>query len=535
MIWRLWCFVAGLAPGALAVLAVAAEPSLVALELGAVAGGIVLAVSASLLARARDDDPARGAHLAAASSVGLAAAPACEAALLGLAPAPAWWLAAVAAALVAALAVAARVRGPAGPTRQLAAATLGLLGGAVLVVGVSAAVAALGADESGFSEARAAAVYEMDAQVVTRPLPVCGTAVASQRVLLDRGAHPRLDPDGAMLWFDASAPAPGREGGTLRQVHRLDRASGEVVCWTCDEPGNNARPALGAGGASVVFETDRWATWREPTNTELHLARARGDAPSPTGSRRITFHPGADDHPVMSASGGVLVWSRGEGGRTFVASATLRSGHGGLLLGRPAVLLAGRAQWAAPLGWSPDARSLVVVRGNPYRPLRALSLDLARGTREALGPSPTSGQAPVSFDADGGWVAITGTERDRAAGLLPSALGFLLGPFATRASRDRPLFRGTSVATGPSRGPLAAVELGAIGAWGEPTGVALEPDGTRFVLGQRRARGGAVEERLVEVALDCEPSPSSEAGGAGARDATAMARTTREARNAGAR
>ena len=47
---------------------------------------------------------------------------------------------------------------------------------------------------------------------------------------------------------------------------------------------------------------------------------------------------------------------------------------------------------------------------------------------------------------------------------------------------------------------LAPVELAELETWGAPTGIALLPDATGFVLGQRGVHG----ERIVEVALGCE-------------------------------
>jgi hypothetical protein len=51
--------------------------------------------------------------------------------------------------------------------------------------------------------------------------------------------------------------------------------------------------------------------------------------------------------------------------------------------------------------------------------------------------------------------------------------------------------------------PGAELELGEIAEWGEPTGVALDAAGKTLILGQRRATSNAVEERLLEIALDC--------------------------------
>ena len=58
-------------------------------------------------------------------------------------------------------------------------------------------------------------------------------------------------------------------------------------------------------------------------------------------------------------------------------------------------------------------------------------------------------------------------------------------------------------------GEALEVDLGETADWGWPTGLSLHPDGTRFVLGQRReaaaseADGSGGTERIVAVALDC--------------------------------
>ena len=106
-------------------------------------------------------------------------------------------------------------------------------------------------------------------------------------------------------------------------------------------------------------------------------------------------------------------------------------------------------------------------------------------------------------------------------GLLPASSGSLLGWLALRSDSRALLFRGTGIAAGEPSGALARIELAAVAAWGEPTGVALSPDGETIYLGQRRRAprrqpsetgGSAVsglEERLVEVALHCKsPDPS---------------------------
>ncbi len=128
----------------------------------------------------------------------------------------------------------------------------------------------------------------------------------------------------------------------------------------------------------------------------------------------------------------------------------------------------------------------MVARGIPVRPVSARGIDVALGG--------------VAF---GGWVAVASARRARTAGWLPDGLGFLLAPFAERVARGRPLYRDTGLRTGEPRGRSAALDVGALAVWGEPTGLALSPGGSVLVLGQRRAIDGRVEERLVEITLDC--------------------------------
>lgn len=500
MIWRVWSFTAGLPVGALAGWAAKGPPpSAAAVELGALAGGLLLATAVSLIGR--HDDRARGAHLAAAASAGLVALPGLGASLLDLAPGPRWWLGATLLLLALSLFRGSRHLGPSGGMRRQVVAAVGFaFGGATAIAVVSGVLAACGVDDPPFDERRAAAIYDLDATVVTRPLPRCAASPRRVEVLLERGARPRLGPEGHPLWFDAA------DGEGRRQVHRLDRATGEVACWTCGEAGNNWRPAPGEGGASIVFVTDRQATWWAPANTEIHLIGTRGRAP-PMASRQLTHSPGADDHPLLVHGARRLVWSQREGGRYSVVSASIRSVHGGLLLGREALIAAGGAQWTAALAWSPDARSLVVVRGNPFRPSAARGIDFATGRSAELGGDVAGGGA-AAFNADGGWVGVASARRDRLLGFLPAEFGFLLGPLAARAERREPVFRGTGVRTGEPWGEGGALELGELAVWGEPTGIALTPAGTELILGQRRTRRGRVEERLVEIVLDCAEAAS---------------------------
>jgi len=497
VLWRLWSFVCGVPLGVFAALASTPDPATAAARApwGGLAGGGLLLLATSLLARWRDDELDRGRHLAAAASAGWLAVPAGLAWWQGFAPGAAGWLGLCAVALVIALWRGARALGPAGGLPRQALRALGFVaGGAVAAIALGAVLAAVGGSGIEPPAPRLATMlYDLDAAVATRPLPACGAEPRSVRVLLDRGAHPALSPDGRTVWFDAPAP----QAGGRRQIHRLERASGEVTCWTCDEPGNNVRPSVGTPGLALVFDSDRHATWLHPDDTELYLAGTERPLPA----RRLTFRRGADERALLAPGSRLLAWSRREGGRYAVVAAALRSGHGGLLLGNVGVLARGGAEWTAPLAWAPDARTLVFARGNPFAPLAGVAFDPATGAQAELGAA----LAPAaSFVADGGWLAFATTQGRHVAGALPAALGFALGPYA--AAHPEPLRDGTGVRSGPSADPAAASALElpeALARWGEPTGLALDPDGGGFVLGQRRAGPNGVEERLVEVMLSC--------------------------------
>jgi len=499
VLWRAWSFASGLPLGAFAAIAWArdAATALAWAPWGALAGGLVLAFATTLLERWRDDEPERGRHLAMAASAGWLALPAGLAWWLGFAPGRAGWLGLCVAGLGAALWKGARALGPAGgPPRQALRAALCVAGGALAALVIGALAAALGG--AGVSEPNprmAALVYDLDAAVATRPLPSCAAEPRALRVLLERGAHPALSPDGRTVWFDA----PPAETGGPRQIHRLERASGEVACWTCGEPGNNLRPHVGDTGLGVVFDSDRNATWLHPDDTDVYLAATQ----RAMASRRLTFRPGPDERALLGPGSRFVVWSRRDGGGYEVASAALRSGHGGILLGKVGVLARGGAEWIAPLAWSPDARTLLVGRGNPFAPLAGVAFDPATGAETRLG----DGLAPAaSFVADGGWLAFATAQGGHWGGAFPAALGFALGPRATALAADRPLLSNTGVRSGAAAEAAAASALALpaeLAAWGEPTGIALDPDGAGFVLGQRRAGAAGVEERLVDVTLSC--------------------------------
>lgn len=492
MVWRAWTFWCGAPLGVLAAWALDRSAGITALGLGALTGGTLLVLLAGVATRLGDSDLERGWHLAVGATWTLASIPALVAVLLGLGPGAPWLLLLGAAAALAGILHGARRRGPApGGAGWVGAAAVVLLASSLVVAGLGALAAALSPALPPVSEQRAAAVYDADASIVTQPLPVCRPRVSRFRVLLDHGAHPRLAGGDREVWFDA------KTGNGTRQVHRLSLDSGRETCWTCDQPGSNQRPAPQRRGRSLIFDSDRDADFAEPDNTELYLTSAVG---SPRPARRISFHPGADDHAFFSDSG-VVVWSRGWGGSYDVVAATIRSGHGARFLGTPGRLFRGGTHWTIPLGWSPDQRHLVVADGQPLRPLRVSLLDPATDATRKLTERVAPGSA-ASFVADGGWMLLASTKPAGAGSLLPSWLGFLLVRLSPGLADDG-RFRTTHVQMGEPGGDGEEVELGELASWGRPTGLSSDLAGRSFVLGQRRQTNGKVDERLVEVELGC--------------------------------
>jgi hypothetical protein len=490
---RIWSLVAGVPVGILGALAAGAR-SWTALEIGAAVGGALLLLAVHLAGRFASAEAERGAHLARAASVGLAALPAAAAAWLGLQPHPAASLTVVVVALAIRLGFAMRASGPGGGwLRQLAAGAGALGAGAVLTLAAAALLALLGGPPRATPDALASYVYGVDASVPLGPDPGCSPTVAAQQVI-GSGASPAVGDGGRVVWFEGAGP-DGR-----RQIHRLDRESGAARCWTCAEPGNNRRPKLSANGASIVFETDRYRGPFEPVNVELHAFPARADAPR--GSRRLTFDLGPDGFGSLDPGGRALVWSSGRGGRYAVAHAALRSGHGGILLDAPRALVPGGAAWVAPLAWSPDARTLVVLRGDPLGVQETFALDPATGHVTPLS-QPRARVVAASFSADGTTLAVATTRPAAAAAALPEWLGFLVARLATLGGVEATRFRGTGVRIGPDAAALAEVPLGEVARFGHPTGIALEPDARAFVLGQRRATAEGAEERLLRIELSC--------------------------------
>ncbi len=496
-----WAFVAGWPVGALAGLALLDAPGLRELALCAGGGGLLLAALVWLLARRGGWNPERGRRLARAASAGLLAVPALSAALLGLAPGAAIGLALVIAAIAAAMAIAVRRVTPAAslPRHALRVVlALVVFDASLLVVG--AVAASIPTVQPMLDDALGDAVLDADARVALGPERTCDPRAGRSQVLRESGAHPRILGDA--LWFDA--PHQGR-----RQIHRMSLEGGEVACFTCDEPGNNRRPAPAPAGHAVVFDTDRHASLLHPINSELHAIASGRPVPT-SASRRLTNRPLPDDRALYDPSGRGVVWSSGEGSGFVVRRAAITSGHGGVILTGERILAVGGRSWVTPIAWSADGRALVTGRGHPLRPLRGDALDAATGDRFDLGVD-LAGAGAVAYTADGARMAVAATRPSGAQSLLPDGLGFVLGRLAAWRGVVRPRPGDTLVRTGPRDGSLEDLDLGDEADWGEPTGVALSPEGTFLVLGQRRP-GDPAAERLLRVDLDCRAVTKADSG-----------------------
>jgi hypothetical protein len=485
--FRLWAFVASAPLGGLAALALPAPAG----DRGALAlvaaAGVLGAVLASLAARFGDPAPDRAAHVANGASVALAGVPAWAAAALRLGP-PAWfWLALALAALALALWRASRAATPApGPGGQLARALATPPLAALFALATAVVWGWLSPSSPEPDRALRAAALDIDSRVPLRTPKPCAPRAAAVATLSPRGAAPRLAYDGA-IWFEAL-----EEDGRY-QVYRLAPGAG-AVCWTCAEPGNNRRPAPHPTGPGVLFDTDRFASWRSLAETEVMLMRGSGADGPRHPSRRLTHSPGPDDHALYDPSGAGLLWTHGGEGRFEVRRASILSGHGGLLLSLPITLFRARSAWIGPLAWAPDARTLVAGFGQPLAPLAGLRLDPASGERRRMAEGLAAGS--VSFSADGRRMALASTSARGAARILPSWLGNAIARLPVQAAVAA---EGTRVALGPPEGELVEIELGDAASWGAPTGIALLPDASGFVLGQR----GTAGERIVRIDLDC--------------------------------
>ncbi len=488
MLWRVWAFVASTPLGWLGVQASSLPAGPVTLAVGLATAGLLGVALASLAARLGDHSPDRTAHVARGVSAGLVALPIAVGATLMLGPPASVWLAIASGLLLLALWQASRTQGP-GP-QPLA---IGLAAGGAVLAGIAVGVAvAIGygllpgppSEDAGARDAS----LDIDSRVPLHPLPGCEPRVADLQVLAERGAAPRLGPDGETVWFEARA-----EDGRF-QVYRM--RSGEAPdCWTCEEPGNNRRPSPHPWASSVLFDSDRFASWSRPNDTEVMVSRVRADDRRRHPARRLTHRPGPDDHASYDPSGSGFVWSSGTSGRFEVLRAAVQSGHGGLVLSPPIRLARAGVSWVVPLAWARDARTLLVARGQPLAPLVGERIDPASGERHGLGAGLVPGSASLS--ADGRQLALARTAPMGATRLVPALFGNVL---ARWPGAIEPRGEGTRVWLGEVGGELAAVELGTIARWGVPSGIALAPDARSFVLGQRRGS----EERLLRVALACD-------------------------------
>lgn len=327
------------------------------------------------------------------------------------------------------------------------------------LLAVAAALAGLHATGRRVSNAPElrAAVLDIDSRVALTPLAACEPRAARIDVLAS-GRTPRLDAEARFVWFEAAGP-DGR-----RQVHRFERSSRVLACLSCGEPGNNRRPAPHPTGRAVVFDTDRFVSWRRPFDRELMLLATDGER---RPARRLTWDAARDTHALYDPSGLGIAWTRTALG-VRVVRARIRLGHGSLSLGEPALVAGGGLAPLAASAWSADGRALA-LSGGFGATRRAELVDFGTGARDPL-PEASAHSGSVSFSADGAQLARTERVGD-----------------------------GTRALLGERGGELRELALGDAAAWGAPTGIALAPDARALALGQRRG----AEERILWVALAC--------------------------------
>jgi hypothetical protein len=490
-LFRIWAFLAGLPLGLL--LAMSFASALAAWLFLCLAGGFVLLLVVSLAARGAGHAVDRRRHLAEAASLALLAWPAAGCAWLGFRPGAVASLLLVAAIVAAGTVRARRLLGPGGGVAYQLRFAMGVLAiGALLFAALAGLLGAWGAPElpEAVPAQRAHYLFDLDARVATRPLPRCDSS-AQRADILVAGARPALELGAPVLWFDA----PGPEG--RRQIHRLDLVSAEVGCATCAEAGNNLAPKPVRGGGRVVFETDRHRSHQDPVSREIYLTRGGAS------SRRLTFFAGPNRRGMLDPGGRGLLWSSGNGGRWDLVTASLQTGHGGMLLSSPVYFEPGGVGPIEALAWSPDARSVVLRDGNSSALGASAVLDPATGERVVLDPGGARVVA-ASFSADGGTLAVAATRQAASSAALGRSLGFLIARIELLGPETPTLHRGTEIWLGPRAEQLEPVDLGSHAGWGSPSGIALRPEGDGFFLGQWRSGRAGVEERILEVALGCE-------------------------------
>ncbi len=498
MIWRLWAFVSGTPLGVLVLWAVLPEAGQEEAIMAALAGGALMMGAAHGFALRREGlDSDSAGHAMRAATAGWLAWPGVWAVRFDIGPpAPVFALLALGWVLLAFWRHGRTDAGSPTAIGHLGRWLLELALGTALVLAIGGLWASADGGMVDPDERIQAATWDIDARVPLGPKHACSITPVATQVLSARGVHPQLSPDGTAVWY-GSAGADGR-----RQIHRLTLATDTSVCWTCGERGQNRRPRPHPSGNVLVFDTDRFATWRHPGATDVMVVDARGETGPKRPSRRVTYRQDVDRHAFYDPTGNGVVWVRAEAGRATVRRAAIQTGHGGVLLTNEQDLYRASAGWVVPLAWAADGRALAVAHGHGLGPRRGEILDPATGERRSLGSHLGAGVS-VAFSGDGAWMALAETSTIRAASLLPESLGFAVARIPRFAERDPAALRDeTVVRIGARDGELMALELPPeIAGWGAPSGLTLASDARSLVFGQlSRTR----DERLVRVELDCD-------------------------------
>jgi Tol biopolymer transport system component/serine/threonine protein kinase len=208
-----------------------------------------------------------------------------------------------------------------------------------------------------------------------------------QRMTFGTGPEnrPSLAGGGSLLAYSTHSAEP--------DLILVDRATGDGV--RLSEPGEESSPSFLAGGAGLVFASDRdrtsdlWVqpledgrpagdTWRltdepgsesivapSPDGRWIAYVRARGGrrdiwmAPTEGGPPRVLVEsPAQDLHPAWSPDGSRVAFASNRGGSPDIWMATIRDDHAA---GEPTALTRGEATDYLP-AWSPDGRFIAFVR-----------------------------------------------------------------------------------------------------------------------------------------------------------------------------